>query len=39
LKDGRILLDVATGDALDRLAHLGLVDYLPNGRSEELSSR
>jgi ABC-type sulfate/molybdate transport systems ATPase subunit len=39
LKDGRILLDVATGEALDRLATLGLVDYLPHGRSEELLSR
>ena len=39
LKDGRILLDVATGEALDRLTTLGLTDYLPHGRSEELLSR
>ncbi|HUS69939.1 MAG TPA: ABC transporter ATP-binding protein [Anaerolineae bacterium] len=39
LKDGRILLDVATGEALDRLATLGLTDYLPHGRSEELLNR
>jgi ABC-type cobalamin/Fe3+-siderophores transport system ATPase subunit len=39
LKDGRILLDVPTGEALDRLATLGLTDYLPTGRSEGLLSR
>jgi energy-coupling factor transport system ATP-binding protein len=39
LKDGRILLDAPTGEARDRLATLGLTDYLPNGRPEELLSR
>jgi energy-coupling factor transporter ATP-binding protein EcfA2 len=39
LKDGRILLDEATGEALDKLATLGLADYLPNGRSHGPVSR
>jgi iron complex transport system ATP-binding protein len=33
LKEGRVLLDEATGEALDRLASFGLADYLPSGRS------
>lgn len=36
LKDGRILLDAPTGEASDRLATLGLADYLPDGTSEGL---
>jgi energy-coupling factor transporter ATP-binding protein EcfA2 len=39
LKDGHILLDEPTGQALDRLAGLRLADYLPNGRSQELLSK
>jgi energy-coupling factor transporter ATP-binding protein EcfA2 len=37
LQGGRVLLDAPTGEAVSKLADLGLADYLPNSRAERHS--